>query len=614
MTAEQDGIEPEKAMQTRSYGGILVKFLAFAAVLIVAGGAAMWALMRSPRSTEPDIDVVKATTQSFEIAATAAGELRAKKQTVLRSDLEKETAIVEIVEEGTRVKLGDVLVRLNSDEAESELNDELLQLETARADVVAAESALSIQITENEASLRKATVDVELAEVDLKKFERGDFVEKQVELNLAVEKGNREVERLTKKVARSRELAQKQFLSQDELEKDELELIEAKAELEKGEVAKAAYHTYTAVKERQKLNSDLDQARSELDKTQRKNESELASKRADLANKKRQLELREDKVAKLKTQLEKSVIKAPTDGLVVYATSMEQNMWMNNNEPLAVGSVIHPNQEIIMLPDTSEMVAVVKIAESLVGRLKPESKAMVTIDAVQGAKFTGIVESIGIMAQSGGWRDPNVREYEVRIELDLSGQPHQLKPSMRCESRIVLNTVENVLAVPLQAVFSEGPHQFVYKLQNGRYHQTPVQVGRRSDILAEVRSGLESGAEVILREPPAARVVKAVFESDKDQSARGRPGGPGEKSAGGGRPVEASAAAAPVSAKTTPVSAPAEGEAAAPEKAAEPTADATEEDAEPDTEESPASEGDSAKEPEPTEDEAVRLHASHEGE
>jgi hypothetical protein len=209
---------------------------------------------------------------------------------------------------------------------------------------------------------------------------------------------------------------------------------------------------------------------------------------------------------------------------------------MNNNEPLNVGSVIRPNQEVIMLPDTSDMVATVKVNEALVGRVKPGQRAEVTVDAAQGKRFTGTVESIGIMAQSGGWRDPNVREYEVRIDLDLTEEAHGLKPSMRAEARLILMEVEETLAVPVQAVFSEGPNQFVYLTDGRRFRQTPVQVGRRSDVFAEVRDGLKSGDKVLLREPPTGQIIKATFP---EQPQRG-PGGPGAGGKpGAGRPAGA---------------------------------------------------------------------------
>lgn len=540
-------------------------FLSFRAIAIITGVGAVLIIgtiaMRSGGgSSLGRPDVHRVARETFEITATASGELRAKNQTPIRSELEQEGAIVEIVEEGSIVKKGDILVKLNGDEIQTQLDDEMLQRESARAEAIAADNDLKIQITENEASVRKTTTDVVLAEIELQKFEAGDVIEKRLELDLALEKGHREVARLSEKVARSRELFKKDFLSKDELEKDEIEFVEAQAELKKAEVAKTAYEEYTYNQERKKLESALDQAKSELEKTARMNESQLASKEADLTNKRRRLELHEAQVTKFEGQLAKTQIKAPTDGLVVYATSLEQYSWMNNEQPLNVGTVIHPNQEIIMLPDTSEMIAAVKVHESLVGRIKPGQKAVVTVDAVQGKKFEGSVESIGIMARSGGWRDPNVREYEVRITLELPESAHGLKPSMRCEGRITLMDVDDTIAIPLPGVFTEGANQFVYLIDGDRYVQSQVRVGRRSDTTAEIMSGVKEGQSIALSEPPTGRVVKAKFE----QAPAAGPGAGGPRGGGKGRRPEG--AATPASA---PESKPEEAKPATEEKEAE---------------------------------------------
>lgn len=492
---------------------------AVAAGVVLMGAAWWWFSSGSAPDDRPDVHV--AAMEDFLVTASASGELRARSQTVLRSELEESAAIVFIVEEGSLVKKGDLLVKLNDQKLRTERQDAVLQRETARADVVAAESAVRIQKTENDASLKKAQTEVELAKIELRKFDAGDAVERRLELSLAVERGEREVARLTEKVDRARELLAREFLSEDEFKRDELELIEAQAQLQKARVAREAYENYTHHKERRRLESDLEQAEAELEKTIHRNESELESKEADLANKRQQLEIREAEAAELEELLAKTEIRAPTDGLVVYATSLEQFSWMNNEQALNVGSQIQPNQEIIMLPDTSEMVAAVKVHESLVGRIRPGQQAVITVDAAQGRKFTGRVETIGIMARTGGWRDPNVREYEVRIALDLAGQTHALKPSMRCEARITLQEVEDVLAVPLPAVFTEGANQFVYVVEGGKYRQTPVRVGRRSDTMVEVASGLKVGDRVVLREPPASRVIKAKFEKPASRMVSG---------------------------------------------------------------------------------------------
>ena len=74
---------------------------------------------QSPASSDPDSlptsDTAEITKASFDITTVATGELEAKKQIEIRSRVEQQAVIQEVIAEGTKVKEGDVLVRLNAD-------------------------------------------------------------------------------------------------------------------------------------------------------------------------------------------------------------------------------------------------------------------------------------------------------------------------------------------------------------------------------------------------------------------------------------------------------------------------------------------------------------------
>ncbi len=511
----------------RRRGGLALKMVIGTTAVVALGGASVATLSWNSAEAPAKSDQFVVARRSFDITASGNGELRARKQTTIRSMLEQQCAIVEIIPEGSRVNKGDILVRLNSDDIQKRLDDDMLQLESARSDMISADNAYQIQISDNDSATRQAKLKVEIAELELQKWQDGDVVEKRKGLQLDLERAQREYERLEAKFERAKLLYSREFLSKDELDKDEVAFIEAKSKLETSGIALDVYEKYTYTKDLKQKTSDLDEARAELERTQRKNESELASKEAQLTNKKRQWQLRDERVAKLREQVDNCTVKAPTDGLVVYATSLNQNMYGGDGNAYDVGSEIRPNQEIIALPDTTEMVATIKIPEAILSRVKIGQRAHVVIDAAQGKTYTGAVETIGVMAQIAGWRDPNVREYEVRIGLDLGSDPHKLKPSMRCEAKIVLDSVDDALAVPIQAVFAEGRRQFVYTAAGDMYAQTPVQVGRRSDSFVEIVSGLSGGEVVLLREPAPGRVLKMLEPEKAEGPAIAGVGGAG---------------------------------------------------------------------------------------
>jgi hypothetical protein len=86
---------------------------------------------------------------------------------------------------------------------------------------------------------------------------------------------------------------------------------------------------------------------------------------------------------------------------------------------------------------------------------------------------------------------------------------------MRADATITLGRVDNALAVPIQAVFSEGMVRFVYVPRGSKFVRVPVQIGRRSELYAEVTAGIESGTSVLIREPSPAEVISEPWRPEQ---------------------------------------------------------------------------------------------------
>lgn len=478
------------------------------------------------KAVRSSLDQYEVTRGDFEITTTATGDLRAKNQIEIRNTLESETTIVEIVAEGTSVTRGDVLVKLNAETIQQRLDEEALALETARASVVEATEAYEIQVSENESSKRAAELKLQLAQLDLDKWRQGEVESKRQELDHALERAEKEEARLREYLDRSRVLYEKNFYSRDKLQTDELNLEQAVAATEKARLAKDIYWEFEYPRDQKQKVSAVEEATAEVERVLRQNASRLVSKDADRRNKQQSLAIREQKFNKYKEQIDAATVKAPSDGLVVYATSLDNARWGGDEGPLQVGSKVWPNQTLIVLPDTSVMMANVKVHESIAGRIRPGQPASIKIDAMGDYRFTGRVESVGILAEATNrWQDPTLREYTVRVALDIprdmiaagnsesasgSAAPRQgLRPSMRCEAEIVLGKVADVVTVPIQSVHSEGLLRFVYvaDASGARFTRRPVLPGQRSDKFAEIRAGLNPGERVLLRKPDAGEIV-----------------------------------------------------------------------------------------------------------
>ena len=536
-------------------GRTRVIVISAAALLLVAGG--IFAITRGESDSDQSAsnsgtkapDIVQARQVSFEISTTAVGELEARKNVEIRSPLEEGSSIVSIVDEGSLVKAGDLLVQLNSDPIKTRVDEETLRVETARAELVAAQNQYDIQVNENASRLRDAKLKVELAVLALRQWEQGDLKKKRQSLDLEISRATMELDRLAEKLVNSEEVYAAGYMSKDERDRDEVLYIQAIAASKDAWLALYVYESYEIVAERKQKISGGESAVDELQRVKLDNDIELASKLANLNNRRTSLNILGAKLTKLSEQLVAATIKAPQDGLVVYGTSLERGGWGGRSEgPLQIGQQVQRNQLLMILPDTSAMVASVRVQESLAGRVRQGQPVLIKIDAAGGKTFSGSVESIGVMAESGGWRDPNLREYTVRVAIDADGV--DLKPAMRAEARIILGSVNDAITVPVQAVFNDGPVQYVFIPRGGRFTRVPVRLGRRSDTLAEVRAGLNVGDSVLLRQPMAgemhrepwneAQLTLAGYSKDQDGqiiTVGGPAGGsmtPGGRNIGGG--------------------------------------------------------------------------------
>ena len=479
-------------------------------------------------ATGPDqLDWFTVTRSSFPLNVTASGELQAKRSIDLKCEVEGNSIIASLVDEGTSVKgprydeageliaPGDLLIKLADDEIKEKVEQETLSVERARSEYITAEQALTIHESEAVSNRSAAELKVELARLELEKWEQGDARKRRLELDLALKKSKHNLERAKENLVLSEQLYEEEFISRQEVEDDRIALDEAENAVKTATLDIEVYEQFTHPKEKKQFTSDVEQAEAELSRVIRKNDSDLEKYRADKLSKERTLRIREDRLASLKDQLAKTEIRAPQDGLVVYATSTGSH-W-RRDDPLIVGRQVRYNEKLINLPDTSQMVAAVRVHEARLQQVEAGQSVTVRVVARQDRPMTGTVTSIGVMAESGGWMNPDLREYIVRVELPQNGDP-SLKPGMRCNADILTGQVDDAIAVPVQAVQSRGRERFVYvPAENNKVRSHTVKIGRASESLVEILEGLDVGDRVLLRKPRPGEAI------DEEQESPARP-------------------------------------------------------------------------------------------
>jgi len=104
------------------------------------------------------------------IAITESGTIRAEDNLEVKCEVEGRSTITFIVDEGTRVKKGDLLVELDSSQIEDKLSQQQMSYEDAKAAYANARAQFDITKSKNESNTEKALQDLKFARLDLAKW------------------------------------------------------------------------------------------------------------------------------------------------------------------------------------------------------------------------------------------------------------------------------------------------------------------------------------------------------------------------------------------------------------------------------------------------------------
>lgn len=181
-----------------------------------------------------------------------------------------------------------------------------------------------------------------------------------------------------------------------------------------------------------------------------------------------------------------------------------------------------PGQNLVNLPDLSEMIVKAAVSEVDAGKIDSGQEVVIRLDAATEKQYKGSVVKKGVLARKKDWNSKiNVFDVEVAI-LDHDAS---FKPGMSASCEIVLGKYPDVVTVPLESVFEREGATFVYLSNKDR---RDVTVGRRSDTEVEVLTGLSGGEKICLVDPTVEQELpgdKATEPELNKGRGQGRPAG-----------------------------------------------------------------------------------------
>lgn len=554
----------------------------------------------------------------LEITVVEGGSIESKESQELKSEVQGQTKILSIVEEGYTVTAqdvadGKVLVELDSKELLDHLTEQELQFQNALASFTEAREEYGIQINQNQSDVKAAELKSKFALMDLKKYLGEDVASEiaaAVDANFEMSQpdeaagSEREVtppsdsanggsitrdpetgkiqmesaspgdvsvdfskyatlnslgdgearQRLRKfeddlvlaeeevgvaesRLSGTKRLFEKDFVTKIEMENDELAVKRKSISKESSETDMDLFMKYEFPKQAEKLLSDYEESLRALQRARKLAVSKLAQAEAKLNSAEARYELQSRKRDEFKTQIEKCIIRATKPGLVIYGEG--NRSYYRNNDRIEEGAAVRERQVIITIPDTTQMTVDVKVHESFVKRIEKGQRARIRVDAFPDQQLTGEVFKIGVLPDSQNrWMNPDLKVYSTIIVID--GQYDWLKPGMSAEGEIIIETLKNVVMVPLQAVTQDKGETVVY-LANRNMERRVVETGPFNTTFIEIKKGLEPGDVVALRAPVSVGRDEADSGDGEEGTLEAEEGKKEKK--GGGKKKQAAEAA-----------------------------------------------------------------------
>ena len=219
-------------------------------------------------------------------------------------------------------------------------------------------------------------------------------------------------------------------------------------------------------------------------------------------------------VEEAREQLSKTVLTAPNAGKVTRLTVEE-------GETVMVGTMNNAGSLILTVSDLSIMEVVVQVDETDVPQISLGDSATIRIDAFPDREFAGRVTEIGNSAinppdQQAAGQQAAI-DFEVVLTLDESKV--QLRPDLSATADIVVETRDDVLAVPIIALTvreenadsvegatpaaddsgggGDSDVEGVFVVSDGVVTFTPVEIGIAGQEYFELLSGLAVGDTIV---------------------------------------------------------------------------------------------------------------------
>ena len=438
------------------------------------------------------------------------------KNAVLQSSVEGNSLIIFIVKEGTSVKAGDLVCELDSSVLINKSISQQIVVEKAKSALLQGKEDLKIQELQNKSEVEKAELMLQLAEIDLVKFQDGDLVQQKNDLESQISLADENLSRAQESYDYVKRLAKSGYKTQNDLESERIAVESSRISKEIIEGRKKLLLDFTERRSVIELKAKVEECQREMERTESRTKSAMAQRQAALFERELVFDVESKLLDRLKKQIDACKIYAVQDGQVVYANTRDGRA--QEQVTIDEGVLVRERQPIINLPDLEHMKVNARIHESRISLVRQGMTVQIKVDSAPTHIFHGVVDQVSSVPSSTGGFGNNVKEYDAAVRIvEDSVKEYQLRPGLTASVEILVERRDDVLQIPVQANVTIGNRQFVFVATEKKVECRPIKIGKTNANYIEVVEGLVEGDEVVMN--PYSHFKKEISDLEAEQAA-----------------------------------------------------------------------------------------------
>lgn len=214
----------------------------------------------------------------------------------------------------------------------------------------------------------------------------------------------------------------------------------------------------------------------------------FANLEADFKISENTLEKAQRKLQIVNDRLNKTTILSPASGTIL-------DVMVNEGQVVVGAASVNSGTVLMLFADLSRLLINAHVNQMDAGRLNVGQEMTIRFSDDESDKIKAVIEFIAPIATVKN----NIKGFEVQAVIQEN--KGRLKPGMSVSMDVPTGHADQVVTVPVAAVFKEKDQKVVYVRKGVTVQRRVVAVGLTDLSRAEIKSGLEEGEEILLVDP-----------------------------------------------------------------------------------------------------------------